>query len=185
MKLIIFILIVLIIAALLIRIILRSVNQHSPLLMQLHAAGIRTGDAERILSSGEYWQRQKTLLTEREVSFMKGLFRIVDMKRWYLCPQVRVADIVQLNGNIRPRSRQWWQLFRMVSQWHVDVVIVERRSFSHLRPERRRRDILLEEVLRQAGIPLLRSHDARKLLQMTGEWLNTTGADQQSPEHRS
>ena len=47
------------------------------------------------------------------------------------------------------------------------------------------RDILLEEVLRQAGIPLLRSHDARKLLQMTGEWLNTTGADQQSPEHRS
>ncbi len=42
----------------------------------------------------EYWQRQKTLLTEREVSFMKGLFRIVDMKRWYLCPQVRVADIV-------------------------------------------------------------------------------------------
>ncbi len=101
MKLIIFILIVLIIAALLIRIILRSVNQHSPLLMQLHAAGIRTGDAERILSSGEYWQRQKTLLTEREVSFMKGLFRIVDMKWWYLCPQVRVADIVQLNGNIR------------------------------------------------------------------------------------
>ncbi len=98
-KLIIFILIVLIIAALLIRIILRSVNQHSPLLMQLHAAGIRTGDAERILSSGEYWQRQKTLLTEREVSFMKGLFRIVDMKRWYLCPQVRVADIVQLNEN--------------------------------------------------------------------------------------
>ena len=49
--------------------------------MQLHAAGIRTGDAERILSSGECWQRQKTLLTEREVSFMKGLFRIVDMKR--------------------------------------------------------------------------------------------------------
>ncbi|MDH6856400.1 DUF2726 domain-containing protein, partial [Escherichia coli] len=100
-------------------------------------------------------------------------------------------DIVQLNGNIRPRSRQWWQLFRMVSQWHVDVVIVERLSFSivaavelddarHLRPERRRRDIFLEEVLRQAGIPLLRSHDARKLLQMTGEWLNTTGADQQS-----
>ncbi|EOQ4982983.1 hypothetical protein LMY45_RS26255, partial [Escherichia coli] len=25
----------------------------------------------------------------------------------------------------------------------------------------------------------------RKLLQMTGEWLNTTGAAQQSPEHRS
>ncbi|EFL4033136.1 conjugative relaxase [Escherichia coli] len=112
-------------------------------------------------------------------------------------PQLHTHTVVaNVTQHIRPRSRQWWQLFRMVSQWHVDVVIVERRSFSivaavelddasHLRPERRRRDILLEEVLRQAGIPLLRSHDARKLLQMTGEWLNTTGADQQSPEHRS
>ncbi|EEW2710419.1 hypothetical protein EBI77_004808 [Escherichia coli] len=54
MKLIIFILIVLIIAALLIRIILRSVNQHSPLLMQLHAAGIRTGDAGVRLENGKY-----------------------------------------------------------------------------------------------------------------------------------
>ncbi|MCV5410281.1 DUF2726 domain-containing protein, partial [Escherichia coli] len=81
---------------------------------------------------------------------------IGNMKRWYLCPQVRVADIVELNGNIRPRSRQWWQLFRMVSQWHVDVVIVERRSCSivaavelddasHVRPEPRRRAILLED----------------------------------------
>lgn len=54
MKLIIFILIVLIIAALLIRIILRSVNQHSPLLMQLHAAGIRTGDAGVSLEIGNF-----------------------------------------------------------------------------------------------------------------------------------
>lgn len=117
------------------------------------------------------------------------------LKPWW--PGLFDGDTPRLLAcGIRPRSRQWWQLFRMVSQWHVDVVIVERRSFSivaavelddasHLRPERRRRDILLEEVLRQAGIPLLRSHDARKLLQMTGEWLNTTGADQQSPEHRS
>ena len=84
----------------------------------------------------------------------------------------------------------------MISQWDVDVVIVERPSFSivaavdpddasHLRSERRCRDILLEEVLRPAGIPLLRSHDAIKLLQMTEEWLNTTGTVQQSPEHRS
>ncbi|MED8912295.1 DUF2726 domain-containing protein [Escherichia coli] len=110
-----------------------------------------------------------------------------------LQPGACVAQIARENGinDIRPRSRQWWQLFRMVSQWHVDVVIVERRSFSivaavelddasHLRPERRRRDILLEEVLRQAGIPLLRSHDARKLLQMTGEWLDTFRTDLQS-----
>lgn len=100
-----------------------------------------------------------------------------------------MADLVQLDGKLRPRSRLWWQLFRMVSQWHVDVVIVERRTFSivaaielddvsHLRPERKRRDILLEEVLRQAGIPLFRSHDAKKLQQMTGEWLDACKAGQ-------
>ncbi|MCI3432874.1 hypothetical protein MP961_23725, partial [Escherichia coli] len=116
MNLIIFIVVVIIIAVLSVRIIFRRSKNCPPALIRLHAAGIRPGEAERILVSGEYWQRQKTLLTEREVSFMKGVFRIVDMKRWYLCPQVRVADIVQLNGNIRPRSRQWWQLFRMVSQ---------------------------------------------------------------------
>ncbi|MFH2806556.1 DUF2726 domain-containing protein, partial [Escherichia coli] len=138
----------------------------------------------RLAAEPQTGRREVSALTDARKTLAYDFFRILR------------APLVQLNGNIRPRSRQWWQLFRMVSQWHVDVVIVERRSFSivaavelddasHLRPERRRRDILLEEVLRQAGIPLLRSHDARKLLQMTGEWLNTTGADQQSPEHRS
>ncbi|EAW9895368.1 DUF2726 domain-containing protein [Salmonella enterica] len=187
MKLIIFIISVILVAALLISIILKSAKNSSPLLIRLRAAGIRVGDAERLLAGGTFWQRQNTLMTEREIHFMKGLFRVVDMKRWYLCPQVRVADIVQLKGNIRSRSRQWWQLFRMMSQWHVDVVIVDRRTFcvvavvelddaSHLQLERKRRDILLEEVMRQAGIPLLRSHDAKKLQQMTGEWLNASQA---------
>lgn len=187
MKLIIFIISVILVAVLLISIILKSTKNSSPLLIRLRAAGIRVGDAERLLAGGTFWQRQNTLMTEREIHFMKGLFRVVDMKRWYLCPQVRVADIVQLKGNIRSRSRQWWQLFRMVSQWHVDVVIVDRRTFcvvavvelddaSHLQLERKRRDILLEEVMRQAGIPLLRSHDAKKLQQMTGEWLNASQA---------
>ncbi len=110
MKLIIFILIVLIIAALLIRIILRSVNQHSPLLMQLHAAGIRTGDAERILSSGEYWQRQKTLLTEREVSFMKGLFRIVDMKLKYPACIALLRSLVRHRPGAYRRGTGWMAL---------------------------------------------------------------------------
>ncbi|WP_256574454.1 DUF2726 domain-containing protein, partial [Klebsiella variicola] len=65
-------------------------------------------------------------------------------------------------SDIRPRSRTWWQLFRMASQWHCDVVIVDIHTFaivgavelddaSHLKKHRIRRDILLEEVLRQAG----------------------------------
>jgi very-short-patch-repair endonuclease len=59
----------------------------------------------------------------------------------------------------------------MASQWHCDVVIVDIHTFaiigavelddaSHLKKHRIRRDILLEEVLRQAGIPLLRDRDS-------------------------
>jgi len=44
-------------------------------------------------------------MTDREVRFMQGLFRMVDMKRLYLCPQVRVADIVQITPCVRGRSR--------------------------------------------------------------------------------
>lgn len=56
------------------------------------------------------------------------------------------------------------------------MAVVELDDASHLQLERKRRDILLEEVMRQAGIPLLRSHDAKKLQQMIGEWLNASQA---------
>ena len=80
------------------------------------------------------------------------------MRRWYLCPQVRVADIVQITPRVRGRSRTWWKLFHMAAQWHCDVVIVDRRTFrvvaavelddaSHLKKSRCRRDILLDEVM--------------------------------------
>ncbi|MEI7412337.1 DUF2726 domain-containing protein [Pectobacterium aroidearum] len=114
-------------------------------------------------------------MTERETHFMQALLNTVDLTRWYLCPQVRVADIVELSPRIRARSKTWWRLFNMVAQWHCDVVIVDRRTFeivagvelddaSHLKKQRVRRDILLNEVMRQAGVPLLRDRDSQKLI---------------------
>src|SRR5690606_38276018 len=114
-------------------------------------------------------------------------FRAVDMRRWYLCPQVRVADIVQITPRVRGRSRTWWKLFHMADQWHCDVVIVDRRTFrvvaavelddaSHLKKSRCRRDILLDEVMRPAGMPLLRSRDARELQRMIRDFLTALEA---------
>ncbi|HFE3534825.1 TPA: DUF2726 domain-containing protein, partial [Klebsiella pneumoniae] len=82
----------------------------------------------------------------------------------------------------------WWQLFRMASQWHCDVVIVDIHTFaiigavelddaSHQKKHRIRRDILLEEVLRQAGIPLLRDRDSERLVRRVREFLKYRGAD--------
>lgn len=58
------------------------------------------------------------------------MLKHTDRKHWLLCPQVRVADIASPAPHIRPRSRTRWQLFRMVSQWHCDVVVVDIRTFA-------------------------------------------------------
>ena len=152
------------------------------LIRTLTEAGVRPGETEQLMSRGVFWERQTQLMTDREVNFMQGLFRAVDMQRWYLCPQVRVADIVRITPRISNRSRTWWKLFHLVAKWHCDVVIVDIRTFqivaavelddaSHLKKSRRRRDILLDEVMRQAGIPLIRSRDSRELQKMIQAFL--------------
>ena len=51
------------------------------------------------------------------------------------------------------------------------VAAIELDDASHLKKHRVRRDILLEEVLRQAGIPLLRDRDAEKLVRQIRAFL--------------
>ncbi|EFO2135507.1 hypothetical protein DPI70_24820 [Escherichia coli] len=112
-------------------------------------------------------------MMEREQRFLRRLDRVVDTRQWRLCPQVRVADIVRVVPDRKSGSREWWQLFRRVSQWHCDVVITDRTGQiivavelddrSHQAPKRQRRYLLLEEVLKQAGIPLLRGDDEPQL----------------------
>ncbi|HGS6951077.1 DUF2726 domain-containing protein [Klebsiella pneumoniae] len=166
----------------------RAVTKTSPVLMSLKALGIRPSEAEQRLCRQRVWVGNDTLMTPREQYFFRALLRHTSRKRWLLCPQVRVADIATLSPNIRPRSRTWWQLFRMASQWHCDVVIVDIHTFaiigavelddaSHQKKHRIRRDILLEEVLRQAGIPLLRDRDSERLVIRVGEFLKYRGAD--------
>ena len=166
----------------------RAAGKTSPVLQALKAAGIRTTEAEQRLCRQRVWVGNDMLMTPREQHFYRALLKHTDRKRWLLCPQVRVADIASLAPHIRPRSRTWWQLFRMASQWHCDVVVVDIRTFaivaavelddaSHLKKHRVRRDILLEEVLRQAGIPLLRDRDSEKLVRCVRDFLKHREGD--------
>ena len=180
-SLVLFIVVALLLIMLLFRVLVPKRPQ-TALIRTLTEAGIRPGETEQLMSRGVFWERQTQLMTDREVNFMQGLFRAVDMQRWYLCPQVRVADIVRITPRISNRSRTWWKLFHLVAKWHCDVVIVDIRTFqvvaavelddaSHLKKSRRRRDILLDEVMRQAGIPLIRSRDSRELQKMIQAFL--------------
>lgn len=175
MKLIITIGVIVLASLYLLHLIFRKSRQPGELESRLIQAGIVPGDGDRLSGSGVFWKSKKTLMTEREIHFMQALLNTVDLTRWYLCPQVRVADIVELSPRIRARSKTWWRLFNMVAQWHCDVVIVDRRTFeivagvelddaSHLKKHWVRRDILLNEVMRQAGVPLLRDRDSQKLI---------------------
>lgn len=180
-SLVLFIVVALLLIMLLFRVLVPKRPQ-TALIRTLTEAGVRPGETEQLMASGVFWERQTQLMTDREVNFMQGLFRAVDMQRWYLCPQVRVADIVRITPRISNRSRTWWKLFHLVAKWHCDVVIVDIRTFqivaavelddaSHLKKSRRRRDILLNEVMRQAGIPLIRSRDSRELQKMIQAFL--------------
>ena len=57
------------------------------------------------------------------------------------------------------------------------VGAIELDDASHLKKQRIRRDILLEEVLRQAGIPLLRDRDSEKLVRRVSEFLKYREAE--------
>lgn len=63
------------------------------------------------------------------------------------------------------------------SVFRRSIGAVELDDASHLKKHRIRRDILLEEVLRQAGIPLLRDRDSERLVRRVGEFLKNRGAD--------
>ncbi|EBV0230929.1 hypothetical protein DNI83_21755 [Salmonella enterica subsp. salamae serovar Sofia] len=155
-------------------VLLRQAGRAShPLLQALRARGIRPGRTEQLLCGRPSFVSAGWLMTEREQRFLRRLDRVTDTRHWRLCPQVRVADIVRVAPDRKSGSREWWQLFRLVSQWHCDVVITDRDGHivaavelddrSHQSPKRQRRDLLLEEVLKQAGIPLLRGDDEQHL----------------------
>ena len=160
----------------------RGTGEPSPSLQALKEAGFQPSEAESLLCRQHLWQGNKVLLTAKEQRFFTALLSVVNRDRWLLCPQVRVADLATLSPRIKQRSRMWWKLFSMASQWHCDVVVIESGTFeivaaielddaSHLKKHRIRRDILLEEILKQSGIPLLRGWNSDKLVEKVSEFL--------------
>lgn len=87
-----------------------------PLLQRLRENRIRPGRTEVLLCRRQSFVSAGQLMTEREQRFLRRLDRVTDTRQWRLCPQVRVGDIVRVAPNCKSGSREWWQLFRLVSQ---------------------------------------------------------------------
>lgn len=89
----------------------------------------------------------------------------------HLCPQVRLADIVNVQSGDRAA---WRSAFNRIACKSVDfvvmhletgtpIMVIELDDRSHSRSDRQERDALVNEVLRQASIPLVRFKPSGRL----------------------
>lgn len=109
------------------------------------------------------YRKVNALFTPAEVSFMGVLSKVIGDKAKVL-GKVRVADVISPNKGM---SRSDWQkAFNKISSKHFDFIIcdknklsvicaIELNDSSHNSKSRKERDILLTEVCKSAGVPLL------------------------------
>jgi len=107
--------------------------------------------------------RRQPVLSPWERSVLPQLLRQLPPGT-HLCPQVRLADLLSITV-LDPAARR--VALNRVAAKSVDFVVVDIASghtllvvelddSSHLRPDRQARDALINEVLRSAGIPIVR-----------------------------
>ena len=119
------------------------------------------------MESGQAYISQATLLTPAEVTAYRHLMRLYGDTVAIFC-KVRVADVITPDTRRHAKhSREFASLFRQISQWHLDFVLVDPGSFkilcalelddsSHQRPDRQKRDRILNSAFLNAGVRLER-----------------------------
>lgn len=113
--------------------------------------------------------RAKPLLSPWELKVF-GPLRASLPAGWYLCPQVRAADIVSISapssghqraalGKLAPRSVD----FVLIDEGAIPRLVVELDDSSHDRPERRQRDADIDRALHAAGVPVWRIRPGQEI----------------------
>lgn len=107
------------------------------------------------------YRSRRYLLSKNELAFFHVL-TIAVRGGYYVFAKVRLADVVTVSADLWDKTPG-----RRISQKHLDFVLCERHSTriiaaielddrSHAKPDRRRRDAFLNQVLLAARIPLFR-----------------------------
>ena len=113
--------------------------------------------------------RAKPLLTGWEMAALREIRADLPLG-FHACPQVRLADLVQVTE--REPARRRTALNRVASK-SVDfaitdplgrvALVIELDDRTHLRADRRERDQLVNALLRHCGIPVLRVRPGQKV----------------------
>lgn len=123
------------------------------------------------------YERRGRLITKAELRFFRAL-EICVQDRWRIFAMVRIADILQVSGNVK--ARQSWQ--NKINCKHIDFVLcevedlnvvlaIELDDSSHNRADRQERDRFVNEAFLSAGLPLIRvplqsSYDIKTLKEL-------------------
>lgn len=126
------------------------------------STGTKTAPPEALAIMPVYTSR-KTLLTKAETQAFRMLHRKLQ-GTGYLCPKVRISDLISVQTPDAPRQRL--KALSKLSQKHVDFAVmsasgsilfaIEVDDASHRAPKTMKRDQFVNDVFRQAGIPLFR-----------------------------
>ncbi|TQN75503.1 UNVERIFIED_ORG: uncharacterized protein DUF2726 [Citrobacter freundii] len=133
--------------------------------------GSNSGNKTLSLLKKRQCYQPRAFMTDRERIFFRSLCCALSGHSLLVMAQVRLADVVRVSSGFT--AAQSRTLFRQISQWHCDFVVVDSRDFSvkavielddrsHLRPERQRRDEIFNLVVIQAGIPLYRPRSVKQ-----------------------
>ncbi|WP_157958344.1 DUF2726 domain-containing protein [Salinicola lusitanus] len=130
----------------------------------------RVGDrnlSEELMDEGRAYIAKEQLMSPSE----QFAYKVIEYKysdRFYVFSQVRVVDVIKPNVALHKRnSREFYSLFRQLSQWHFDFVLCSREDFriwcaielddpSHKQKERQKRDRILNRACEVAGLRLER-----------------------------
>lgn len=119
-------------------------------------------DIDKKLEHYYPYKKVDLLLTKAEQNFFLVLSMAISDKNYYICPKVRLADIIQVDSKDNYQS-----YFNKIKSKHIDYVICDRTTFkiiyaielddtSHNLEHRINRDDFILNALSNADIELIR-----------------------------
>jgi hypothetical protein len=126
---------------------------------------VKEGDEEKVVSLDPVPFKAKiSPMTPTEQAFFQVLREVVG-EDFYVCPMVRMLDVIEPAVSKQQERKRWFQGFSQVKSKHIDFVIldaslqvfcaIELNDSSHQRADRRQRDERITRMFRSAKVPLL------------------------------
>lgn len=129
-------------------------------------------DTEITPTVNYHYRRKDFVMTKAENDFFNTLTEILGVE-YYVFPQVHLSTIL----DHKIKGQNWKAAFSYINQKSVDYVVCNRQyrrpilgieldDWSHDRDVRKQRDVNVDHIFKESGIPLLRIRDVRGMTPM-------------------